>query len=132
MTLAATKVRGMGAIPHGDGTAFRVWAPHAQQVAVVGTFNDCDSRRHWMEWEGDDFRMSPWNELVIYELHIGTFHDPHPGDDRPGTFQTAREQLGHLQDLGINAIEIMPVTEFPGRRSWGYDPAQIFAVESSY
>jgi 1,4-alpha-glucan branching enzyme len=186
MTLAATKVRGMGAIPHGDGTAFRVWAPHARQVAVVGTFNDWDRRRHMMEpedngcwyaevpearpgheyryllttpagelsridpyarevtdsagngvihdpgfdWEGDDFRISPRNELVIYELHVGTFHDP--GGDRPGTFQTAREQLGHLQDLGINAIEIMPVAEFPGGRSWGYDPAQIFAVESSY
>ena len=160
MTLAATKVRGMGAIPHGDGTAFRVWAPHARQVAVVGTFNDWDSRRHVTEpednridpyarevtdsagngvihdpgfdWEGDDFRISPRNELVIYELHVGTFHAPDPGDDRPGTFQTAREQLGHLQDLGINAIEIMPVAEFPGGRSWGYDPAQIFAVESSY
>lgn len=188
MALATTKLRGMGAIPHDAGTAFRVWAPHARQVAVIGTFNDWDGRRHPMEpepdgrwyaqvpearpghpyrylvttpagelsridpyarevtdsagngvihhpdfdWAGDDFRIGPRNELVLYELHVGTFHDPDPGDDRPGTFQTARAQLGHLQELGVNAIEIMPVTEFPGGRSWGYDPAQVFAVESAY
>jgi 1,4-alpha-glucan branching enzyme len=178
----------MGAIPHEGGTAFRVWAPHAQKVAVIGTFNNWDGNQHVMEpedngywyvdvaearvgneyrfllttpagelsridpyarevtdsagnsvvhdpgfdWEGDNFRIAPWNELVIYEMHIGTFHDPDQADDRPGTFQTALEQSGHLKRLGINAIEIMPVLEFPGDRSWGYNLAHIFAVESAY
>jgi 1,4-alpha-glucan branching enzyme len=70
--------------------------------------------------------------LIIYELHIGTFHDKGREDGRPGTFHTAIEQLDHLGKLGVNAIEIMPVVEFPGARSWGYAPAHIFAVESSY
>jgi 1,4-alpha-glucan branching enzyme len=188
MAVARTKWDGMGAFPRAGGTAFRVWAPHARRVAVVGTFNDWDGRRHAMEseaggswyaeipearagheyryllttpagelsridprarevtdsagnavihdpafdWGAEDFRMSPRDELVIYEMHVGTFRDPGRGDDRPGTFRTALGRLGHLEELGINAIEVMPVVEFPGARSWGYDPAHLFAVESSY
>ena len=84
------------------------------------------------DWEGDDFTPPPWNELVIYELHIGTFHDPRPDDDRPGTFADAARRLGHLKALGVNAIQVMPIAEFAGDRSWGYNPAHMFAVESAY
>ena len=74
--------------------------------------------------------MAPWNELVIYELHVGTFNGA--GDGRPGTFDAAVEKLPYLQDLGINAIEIMPVAEFAGDYSWGYNPSHPFAVTNAY
>jgi 1,4-alpha-glucan branching enzyme len=63
-------------------------------------------------------------------MHIGTFNVNKDG--QPGTFASAMEKLPYLQKLGINAIEVMPVTEFPGDFSWGYNPAHPFAVESIY
>lgn len=81
------------------------------------------------DWTGDDFVMPPWNELVIYEMHVGTFNDL-PGGD-VGTFDDVILKLPYLRDTGINAIEIMPVLEFPQSHSWGYNPALPFAVESS-
>ena len=83
------------------------------------------------DWSGDDaFRAPPWHELVIYEMHIGTFNDA-PGDS-PGDLSTAIEHLPHLVELGVNAIKVMPIGEFPGDHSWGYNPADIFAVETAY
>ena len=82
------------------------------------------------EWEDGNFKMPPWNELVIYEMHIGTFHVKEKG--KPGTFLTAIEKLDYLRDLGISAVKVMPPTESPGDYSWGYNPAHPFAVESSY
>ena len=64
--------------------------------------------------------MAPWNELVIYELHVGTFNGAANG--RPGGFEAAVEKLPYLRDLGINAIEIMPVAEFAGRLLLGLQP----------
>ena len=182
-----TKIMGMGAIPHSGGVGFRVWAPNAERVSVIGSFNEWDRDTHplqseengyWyadvaeahvgdqykfllntpngefkridpyarevtgsvgnavvhdphFEWEGDDYHLAPWNELVIYELHVGTFNDQEEGD-LPGKFSSVSARLGHLKKLGINAIQIMPVGEFAGDRSWGYNPAHIFSVEISY
>ncbi len=82
------------------------------------------------DWEGQDsFQMESLNKLVIYELHLGTFNKV---SDAVGDFYSAIERLPYLKDLGINVIEIMPVTEFPGDYSWGYNPAHPFAVESAY
>jgi 1,4-alpha-glucan branching enzyme len=176
----------MGAMIHERGTAFRVWAPNAQRVAVVGTFNDWAPDAHPLEtegngywyadvpearvgheyrfliaqgdktlsrvdpyarqvtnsigngiicdaqfdWEGDTYQLPPWNELVIYELHIGTFNDL-PGG-MPGTFRDAIARLPHLKQLGVNVVQVMPIAEFAGDYSWGYNPAHVFAVESSY
>jgi 1,4-alpha-glucan branching enzyme len=80
------------------------------------------------DWEGDDFACPPHNELVIYETHVGSFVDT----DGVGTFHDLAANLDHLQNLGINAIQLMPVAEFAGDHSWGYNPAHIFAVESAY
>jgi 1,4-alpha-glucan branching enzyme len=74
--------------------------------------------------------MSPWNELVIYELHVGTFYGA--GKDHPGGFSYVMEKLPYLRALGINAIEIMPIAEFIGDYSWGYNPSQPFAVTQVY
>ncbi|UUO06291.1 alpha-amylase family glycosyl hydrolase [Blastopirellula sp. J2-11] len=178
---------GMGAIPHENGTAFRVWAPNADSIAVVGEFNDwsgdanpmaLEERGFWyadvsgavpgqryrflirngeqelsridpyarevtnsvgdgviydthsFDWEEDAFQLPTFNELVIYEMHVGTFNGQ--DEDGPGGFADAIQKLDYLKNLGINAIELMPAAEFAGDYSWGYNPAQIFAVEGAY
>jgi 1,4-alpha-glucan branching enzyme len=78
----------------------------------------------------DAFQIAPINELVIYELHIGTFTSDE--NNTVGTFAGVVEKLPYLQDLGINAIEIMPINEFAGDYSWGYNPAFPFAITRSY
>ncbi|WP_013322537.1 alpha-amylase family glycosyl hydrolase [Gloeothece verrucosa] len=75
-------------------------------------------------WQHDD-KPLPFNEqLVIYEMHITAF-----GGDQ---YAQVIEKLDYLSDLGINAIELMPVTEYPGRKNWGYQARYFFAAESSY
>jgi maltooligosyltrehalose trehalohydrolase len=71
------------------------------------------------------FTARPLTDQVIYELHVGTF-------SQEGTFAAAIPYLRHLADLGITAIEIMPVAEFPGARGWGYDGVYLSAAQSSY
>ena len=77
----------------------------------------------WKEeggWKG----LKP-SELIIYEMHLGTFSEA-------GTFAGAAEKLDYLRELGINAIEVMPVAQFPGNRNWGYDGVSLFATQNSY
>jgi maltooligosyltrehalose trehalohydrolase len=74
---------------------------------------------------GDGAERPSLDDLVIYELHIGTFTPE-------GTFEAAIPYLGELAELGITAIELMPVAEFPGRHGWGYDGVYISAAQSSY
>jgi 1,4-alpha-glucan branching enzyme len=199
----------MGANPYSDptgsGVSFRVWAPFASSVAVVGTFNGWSVSANPLASEGNDFwsadvtgaragdqykfyitnpafggpfwRMDPyvtriihsggnlngvidtpstsfaapgyatprWNELVIYEIHVRTFL---PGDGSVknadgtsiktkdgafiGSFDSAETRLDYLRDLGINAIELMPLGEFTGDISAGYNPAYIFAIEDEF
>ncbi|QSA99029.1 malto-oligosyltrehalose trehalohydrolase [Methylococcus sp. EFPC2] len=76
-------------------------------------------------WSDDGWRGRPWEETVFYELHVGTFTSE-------GTFQATSRRLDRLHQLGVTAIQLMPVAEFPGRRNWGYDGALKFAVESAY
>ena len=77
------------------------------------------------DWPDRDWRGRPWHEAVIYELHVGTFSPE-------GTFAGAAARLDHLVELGVTALELMPVAEFAGRRGWGYDGVLMFAPESSY
>ncbi|MPY73952.1 MAG: malto-oligosyltrehalose trehalohydrolase [Alphaproteobacteria bacterium] len=77
------------------------------------------------DWQDAAWRGRPWREAVLYETHIGAFT---PG----GTFAAAAEKLDHLAALGVTAIELMPVADFPGRRNWGYDGALPFAPDSAY
>jgi len=76
-------------------------------------------------WTDAGWRGLPWHEAVIYELHIGTF-------TREGTFSAAAARLPYLKSLGITVIEVMPVGDFPGRWSWGYDGVLLFAPDSRY
>jgi maltooligosyltrehalose trehalohydrolase len=66
------------------------------------------------EWHDGDWRGRTWTQAVIYELHIGTF-------TQDGTFLAAIDRLQHLVQLGVTAIQLMPVGDFAGRRNWGYD-----------
>ena len=179
---------GMGANLEGNTCRFRVWAPHADRVSVVGEFNDWDPSANFLLQEGfgywagvvegakyrDEYKFAihngfevlfrndpyaremtnsngnsviidptfdwgdtsnyhtpPWNEWVIYEMHIGTFNDD--PSELPGCFDRAIEKLDYLaNELCVNAIEVMPSAEFPGARSWGYNPAHMFAIERDY
>ncbi len=111
-----------------SGTISRI-DPYAR--AVTNSVGNAIVTADFRDDGGDGFVMPAWNDLVIYELHIGTFHRP-DGGDVPGTFADATERFDHLRRLGINAIQIMPTMEFAGDISWGYNPAHIFAVESGY
>jgi 1,4-alpha-glucan branching enzyme len=176
----------MGSSPYDGGTAFRVWAPNAQSVAVKGDFNNwsdtanpltSEGNGYWStdvtgakvgqeyryvirngallskndpytrkvtstkqfensvihsrsySWPDQPFEMPPWNELVIYELHVGTFGG---GTQPPDRFKDAKARLPYLRDLGVNAILIMAAGEFETDTSLGYNPAYIFAIEESY
>jgi len=76
-------------------------------------------------WRHTDWRGRPWHEAVFYELHVGCFSPE-------GTFEGVRRRLEHLADLGVTAIELMPIADFPGRRNWGYDGVLPFAPDSAY
>lgn len=103
--------------------------PYARQV--TGSVGNSVVHNPDFDWgDTEAFRSPNWNELVIYEMHIGTFNAP--DDDRPGTFRRAIQKFPYLRELGINAVQVMPPMEFPGGRSWGYNPSLPFAVESDY
>ena len=179
----------MGAIPYPGGTMFRVWAPHADGVAVTGSFDDWAGGRHLLardddgdadtwsvdvaeakpgdeyrfivrtpdgdlwrldpyarqvttsvgnaviydptafDWGDDAFTMPDRDQVVIYELHVGTFTGSTEGR---GDFDRAIRRLPFLRDLGISAVQVMPPFEFAGDISWGYNPAHLFAIESGY
>ncbi|MEC4893256.1 MAG: alpha-amylase family glycosyl hydrolase [Oscillatoria sp. PMC 1051.18] len=83
-------------------------------------------------WMHDDKPLPPDEQLVIYEMHVGDFSG---GEDDPykrGKYENVIEKLDYLSELGINAIELMPIKEYPGDHSWGYNPRYFFATESSY
>ena len=82
------------------------------------------------DWGGKVFPMPAWNELVIYELHVGTFNVTKNGT--PGSFADAITRLSQLRDLGINAIEVMPAEDFDSETSMGYNPALLFAIDDAY
>ncbi|MET3927610.1 malto-oligosyltrehalose trehalohydrolase [Devosia sp. 2618] len=76
-------------------------------------------------WNDAGWTGRPWEEAIIYEIHIGTF-------TKEGTFSAAAAKLDHLARLGVTAIQIMPVADFYGKFNWGYDGAMWFAPDASY
>ena len=100
--------------------------PYARRLTnSVGNSIIYDSGTY--SWAGDTFSMPSYDDIVIYELHIGSF-----GLTAPGSIHEVTSRLDYLADLGINAIELMPFVEFPGDVSWGYNPSHPFAIESQY
>ncbi|CAF0785050.1 unnamed protein product, partial [Didymodactylos carnosus] len=84
------------------------------------------------EWKYDDCMLPPDEELVIYELHVGDFSGGEKDTYVRGQFKHIIEKIEYLKELGVNAIELMPVKEYPGNHSWGYNPRYYFAIETSY
>ncbi|EMD1658558.1 malto-oligosyltrehalose trehalohydrolase [Pluralibacter gergoviae] len=106
-----------------DGTAVADPASRAQADSVNGPSLVIDPRRYphrQTAWRG-----RPWEETVIYELHIGTFTPE-------GTLLAAMERLPYLAGIGITQLEVMPVAQFGGNRGWGYDGVLLYAVHSAY
>lgn len=77
------------------------------------------------EWDDEAWNGRPWNEAVTYELHVGTFTPE-------GTYAAAERKLEYLSDMGITAIELMPLSSFPGQRNWGYDGVLPYAPTHNY
>ena len=112
--------------------------PRAVRVDSSATGANCYIYDHSLfDWEGAEHVVGGtdghdciWrNDLVIYEMHVGSFN----GEDwLPSTFDEAIEKIPHLKKLGVSAVELMPVAEFAGDRSWGYNPADLFAPESGF
>jgi maltooligosyltrehalose trehalohydrolase len=106
-----------------DGERYRPdpasrWQPqgvHGPSVVVDPAFR----------WTDQGFTGHALNDLVFYELHVGTF-------TAAGTFEAVIPELDRLVDLGITAIELMPIAEFPGSRNWGYDGVHLYAPQSTY
>jgi maltooligosyltrehalose trehalohydrolase len=98
-------------------------ASHFQPEGVHGPSQVIDHNA--FDWVDGNWRGISLSEMIMYELHVSTF----TGE---GTFESVIQRLDDLKDLGINAIEIMPVAQFPGERNWGYDGAYPFAVQNSY
>jgi maltooligosyltrehalose trehalohydrolase len=106
----------------GDPVALPDPASRWQPEGVHGPSAVVDPR---FQWGDADWRGVPQSEWILYEVHIGTFTEA-------GTFDAAIEQLDRLVELGVTAVEVMPVAQFPGTRNWGYDGVDLFAVQESY
>ena len=126
---------GVAAVP-GARYAFRLdqdelWLPDPRSLSqpdgVHGDSEVIDPRslRSATSWEGRSLRGR-----VLYELHVGTFTSG--PDGRGGTFDSAIERLDALVELGVDAIELLPVATFPGDRGWGYDGVGLYAVHAAY
>ncbi len=101
--------------------------PYARDVTSSnGNSVVVDTNYNWQ----NSFSLPGWNELILYQMHVGTFFD----DNAPGlgNFNSINAKLDDLQNLGINAIQLMPVAEFPGDLSWGYNLSHPFAIESAF
>lgn len=106
-----------------DGDALADAASRSQPEGVHGPSEVIDLAAH--DWGDGSFHQRPLWDHVIYELHVGTF-------TAEGTFDAALQELDDLAELGVSAIELMPVAQFPGERNWGYDGVFPFAVQHSY
>lgn len=177
----------MGATLVAGGATFRVWAPHAHTIHVVGSFNgftkrddaaliqqpdgywhgfiagvsegatykfritgdagtglkrdpyarelvvpgwECVVRSPAFPWHETGFAAPPFHQLVIYQLHVGAFHSPAPA--AAGRFLDVVEKLPYLSDLGITAIQLLPIQEFPGDFSLGYNGTDYYSPEMAY
>jgi 1,4-alpha-glucan branching enzyme len=108
-----------------NGTLWRT-DPRSRAINTADNNNSIVTSTNTFPWNGDSFSITNASDLVLYEAHVGTFVG------LGGTFNTFTSRLDYLEDLGISAIELMPINEFPSATSWGYNPAYPFAIESSY
>jgi len=96
---------------------------HFQPFGVHG-FSQLINHEKYL-WQDAHWQGQPVDDLIIMEIHVGTF-------SQEGTFKAMVEKLDYLQELGVNTIELMPVTQTPGRWNWGYDGVNLFSVNHNY
>ncbi len=106
-----------------DGAAYPDPASRHQPDGVHGPSEVVDPQAY--DWADLDWRGRRWEEVVLYELHVGAFSES-------GDFAGASRHLDDLCRLGVTAVELMPIAEFPGGRNWGYDGVFLFAPSSRY
>jgi malto-oligosyltrehalose trehalohydrolase len=106
-----------------DGMLVADPASRYQPLDVEGASELIDGSAY--RWSTSKWRGRPWLDAVLYELHVGAFTSQ-------GTFRAAIDKLDYLAALGITAIELMPIADFPGQRNWGYDGVLLFAPDSTY
>src|SRR5271170_7626336 len=106
-----------------DGEVFPDLASRFQPQGVHGPSQVVDGRS--FRWTDSGWKPTALHELVIYELHVGTF-------TREGTFEAIAARFDYLKGVGINAIELMPIADFAGDRNWGYDGVSIYAPSRAY
>ncbi len=111
-------------LSYSDGT-FRDRPDPASRYQPEGVHQPSQIMTDDHPWRDAGWRGLPLSRYVIYELHVGTF-------SRQGTFEGIIPHLDDLADLGVSALELMPVAQFPGARNWGYDGVYPFAVQNSY
>jgi len=117
----------------GPGTRYKFVLPDGTEVPDPASRHQPDDVHGRSEvidpgdyqWSDAEWRGRRWEEFVIYELHVGAFTPE-------GTFGAAISRLDYLRDLGVTAIELMPIADFPGRWNWGYDGALLFAPDATY
>lgn len=117
----------------GEGSSGYKRDPHARLLTIEPPFPFCHSvlrNPHAFPWHEVDFKPPAFNELVIYQLHVGTF-DMKPGNP-DGCFLDVIERVPHLASLGVNAIALLPVQEFPTTFSMGYNGTDLFSPETEY
>ena len=106
-----------------DGTEIADPASRAQVKNLEGRSVLVDPAAY--AWQETGWKGRPWEEAILYELHVGTF-------TREGTFRAAIDRLPHLHHVGVTAIELMPVAHFAGWRGWGYDGVLPYAPHTAY
>ena len=106
-----------------DGPPFPDPASRRQPLGVHGPSEVVDPTAY--AWRDADWRGRALRDMVIYELHVGTFTPA-------GTLAAAMERLEYLRELGVNTVELMPLNDFPGERNWGYDGGALFAPARCY
>ena len=99
------------------------WARLVSGAAGTAAVYDEDA----FSWTIGDYQSPFWDDVVVYEIHVGSF-DQRPGQVA-GTLDEVASKLPYLADLGISAVELLPLSQFPEQNSWGYDPADPFAVD---
>jgi 1,4-alpha-glucan branching enzyme len=116
---------------HNASTNSWFWRADPRATQMVNSASNCiihDPNSY--AWQNDQaFQFPDTTQQVIYEMHIGSFVSP---GGAAGTWSSAATKLSYLQSLGVNVIEVMPIDEFPGGISWGYNPADPFAPSSNY
>jgi 1,4-alpha-glucan branching enzyme len=114
-----------------------IWKSDARARA----FNSANNQNSILEnpfgysWQEDDFQTPLFEEMIVYQLHLGTFagrNDPFGGVTHPSGYAEVAARVSHLVDLGINAVMLNPVNEFPGDHSAGYNPISMWAPEWAY